>query len=76
MNCTKMTLTQNTQNKPSPPPTTMETGGNITTLQRSTTAKAVAAAEDMTRRMICGGLAGMIAKTATEAIEIKAIFHG
>ena len=64
-----MSVTQNTQNKPSPPPTTTTTGGKVATLQRSTTAKAVAAAEDMTRRMICGGLAGMIAKTATNPLE-------
>lgn len=28
-----------------------------------------AAAADMTRRMVCGGLAGMIAKTATNPLE-------
>lgn len=38
-----------------------------TTLQRKKTS--VDAAQDMTRRMICGGLAGCIAKTATNPLE-------
>eukprot|EP00980_Cylindrotheca_fusiformis_P004500 scaffold961_cov122-Cylindrotheca_fusiformis.AAC.8 len=39
-----------------------------TTLHQSSTTAAAAAA-DMTRRMVCGGLAGMIAKTATNPLE-------
>ncbi|KAL7574155.1 hypothetical protein ACA910_014834 [Epithemia clementina (nom. ined.)] len=36
---------------------------------KSTAAKAANASKDVTRRMVCGGLAGMIAKTATNPLE-------
>jgi len=41
------------------------------TLQRkeTVTSKAAHGAADMTRRMVCGGLAGMIAKTATNPLD-------
>ena len=38
-------------------------------IKRSKTSKNAAAAADMTRRMVCGGVAGMIAKTATNPLE-------
>ena len=47
----------------------MESKNQTAKLQRSATAANAVAAADMTRRMVCGGLAGMIAKTATNPLE-------
>ena len=46
-----------------------KTTNNITSANVSANTSTSSGAADMTRRMICGGLAGMIAKTATNPLE-------
>ena len=43
--------------------------GNVIQKRKTLAQQGGAAAADMTRRMICGGLAGMVAKTATNPLE-------
>ena len=46
-----------------------KTTNNVTSANVSANTSTSSGAADMTRRMICGGLAGMIAKTATNPLE-------
>ena len=64
-----MTVQSSSSSSSSSPPPHQETANDASSPPTNDENAAARGAADMTRRMICGGLAGMIAKTATNPLD-------